>query len=74
MKLSLCTAPLLPLLFVSTITTQIRAQRYEVGEPVKDFTSYYCANDSGEFRLWHHNGAVNGGDYRVVWLSFFNVW
>ena len=61
---------LLPLMFLGILS----AQTYGVGDTIPDFTAPICANGEGTFSLYDYNGAVNGGDYSVVWITFLASW
>ena len=61
---------LIPLLLAGLLS----AQPYAVGDTVVEFTTNICANDSGSFTLNDYNGALNGGNYHVIWLNFFASW
>ncbi|MFQ6674011.1 MAG: hypothetical protein ACE5GH_04405 [Fidelibacterota bacterium] len=52
----------------------LSAQGYAVGDTVEDFQSPICANGEGDFHLYDYNGDVNGGDYSVIWVTFFASW
>tara|TARA_B100000767_G_scaffold274756_1_gene308781 strand:+ start:2589 stop:2810 length:222 start_codon:yes stop_codon:yes gene_type:complete len=47
----------------------------QIGEISPDFSAPICANSEDDlFTLYQLNGAVNGGDYKVVWLNLFTSW
>lgn len=47
----------------------------EIGEISPDFSAPICANSEEDlFTLYQLNGALNGGDYKVVWLNLFTSW
>lgn len=49
----------------------LQAETYKVGDQVADFTDSLCTQEL-EWSLYDHYGDLNGGDYKVVWLVFFN--
>jgi len=58
-------------LFISVTTSQSLG----VGDIASNFTIPYCENGEGVFNLYDDcNGAVNGGDYKVTWLTLFASW
>lgn len=52
----------------------LKAQPYGVGEIVEDFVAPICANGEGDISLYDYFGDFNGGNYHVVWLTFFASW
>lgn len=50
------------------------AQQYSVGDSVHNFTVPICENGSGTWELRDYNGAVNGGDYHVIYIDLFTSW
>ena len=50
----------------------LSAQNYKVGDYVADFTDSLCTA-SAEWTLYDYYGDLNGGDYSVIWLVFFNT-
>jgi hypothetical protein len=52
--------------------SNLSAQSYKVGDYVADFTDSLCSTDA-EWTLYDYFGDVNGGDYKVIWLVFFNT-
>lgn len=52
--------------------TSLSAQNYKVGDYVSDFTDSLCTIDA-EWSLYDYFGDINGGDYNVIWLVFFNT-
>lgn len=46
----------------------------QVGDDVPNFTITACANDTGTIELYDFNGAVNGGDYHVIFIEMFTSW
>ena len=62
---------LLSLLMVSSV---LKGQ-LQVGETCPDFSIPICANGSGDFELYNTaNGSENGGNYKVVYITFFASW
>jgi hypothetical protein len=58
-------------LFISVTTSQL----LDVGDIAPNFTIPYCENGEGDFNLYDEcNGAVNGGNYKVTWLTLFASW
>ena len=58
-------------LFISVTTSQSLG----VGDIASNFAIPYCENGVGVFNLYDDcNGAVNGGDYKVTWLTLFASW
>jgi hypothetical protein len=51
---------------------------YDIGETVspehQQIEIPVCANGDGTLSLADLNGNLNGGNYRVIWLSFFASW
>ena len=62
-----------------TLVGVVSAQQFQVGDVVNvNFSEPICSN-SGEmgdvdWYLFDYDGALNGGEYRVVWLIFFAAW
>ena len=53
----------------------IAAQPYGVGDTIPDFQVPLCANGEGNLSFYAtYNGDVNGGNYSVIWLTFFTPW
>ncbi|MBT4370468.1 MAG: hypothetical protein HN654_02085 [Candidatus Marinimicrobia bacterium] len=51
------------------------SQTLGVGDIASNFTIPYCENGEGYFNLYDEcNGAVNGGNYKVTWLTLFSSW
>ena len=51
------------------------SQLLDVGDIASNFTIPYCENGEGDFNLYDEcNGAVNGGNYKVTWLTLFASW
>ena len=51
------------------------SQTLGVGDIASNFTIPYCENGEGPFNLYDEcNGAVNGGNYKVTWLTLFASW
>ena len=58
-------------LFISITSSQT----LDVGDIASNFTIPYCENGVGDFNLYEEcNGAVNGGNYKVTWLTLFASW
>ncbi len=58
-------------LFISITSSQPLG----VGDIASNFTIPYCENGEGYFNLYDEcNGAVNGGNYKVTWLTLFASW
>ena len=48
------------------------SQTLGVGDVASNFTIPYCENGEGSFNLYDEcNGIVNGGNYKVTWLTLF---
>ena len=67
--------------FVSTLTLigVISAQQFQVGDVVNvNFSEPIRANSTGigndTWYLYDYDGALNGGEYNVIWLIFFAAW
>lgn len=50
----------------------LSAQTYKVGDFVSDFTDSLCSAEE-EWTLYDYYGDLNGGDYNIIWLVFFNT-
>ena len=51
------------------------SQTLGVGDIASNFTIPYCENGEGSFNLYDEcNGIVNGGNYKVTWLTLFASW
>jgi len=51
------------------------SQTLDVGDIASNFTIPYCENGEGSFNLYDEcNGIVNGGNYKVTWLTLFASW
>ena len=58
-------------LFISITSSQTLG----VGDIASNFTIPYCENGEGYFNLYDEcNGAENGGNYQVTWLTLFSSW
>ena len=62
-----------------TLTGFASSQSFQVGDVVDvNFTEPICSNSGGmgeaEWYLFDYNGALNGGEYRIIWLNFFAAW
>ncbi|NOZ74959.1 MAG: redoxin domain-containing protein [FCB group bacterium] len=59
----------------SLLTGQIP---YDIGATIslehRETELALCANGDGTFRLEDFNAATNGGNARVIWISFFTSW
>ncbi len=62
----------LSLILVSAVL--LNAQPYEAGDMIGDFSASICANGEGNLNLYDYYGDFNGGDYNVIWLTFFASW
>ena len=61
------------------LTGLASSQSFQVGDVVDvNFTEPICSNGGGigndDWFLYDYNGALNGGEYRVIWLNFFAAW
>ncbi|MFQ6676647.1 MAG: redoxin domain-containing protein [Fidelibacterota bacterium] len=54
--------------------TGVFSQTIEVGDTLRTLTAPVCANGEGEFSLDAYDGARNGGDYSVTWMTFLASW
>jgi len=51
------------------------SQTLGVGDIASNFSIPYCENGVGYFNLYDEcNGVVNGGNYKVTWLTLFASW
>ena len=62
-----------------TLVCVVSAQQFQVGDVVNvNFSEPICSNSGGmgdaDWYLFDYDGALNGGEYRVVWLIFFAAW
>ena len=60
------------ILFLLVGLCGLSAENYKVGDYVADFTDSLCTA-SAEWTLYDYYGDLNGGDYSVIWLVFFNT-
>ena len=60
------------ILFLLVGLCGLSAQNYKVGDYVADFTESLCTAIA-EWTLYDYYGDLNGGDYSVIWLVFFNT-
>jgi len=66
---------LLRLHILALFISQATSQSLDVGDIASNFTIPYCENGEGNFNLYDEcNGAVNGGNYKVTWLTLFASW
>ena len=57
---------------ISLVISTLAAQIYKVGDSVSDFSGSLCPEGDQTLSLNDYNGIVNGGNYHVIWLIFFN--
>jgi len=57
---------------ISLVISTLAAQIYKVGDSVSDFSGSLCPEGNQSISLNDYNGIVNGGNYHVIWLVFFN--
>ena len=61
-----------------TFASALFAQQFQVGDVVNiNFTEPICSNGglgNNTWYLYESDGALNGGEYHVIWLIFFASW
>ena len=61
-----------------TFSSALFAQQFQVGDVVNiNFTEPICSNGglgNNTWYLYESDGALNGGEYHVIWLIFFASW
>ena len=61
-----------------TLIVVVSAQQFQVGDVVDvNFTEPICSNGglgNNTWYLYESDGALNGGEYHVIWLIFFASW
>ena len=67
------------LVLALALTGLASAQSFRVGDVVDvNFTEPISSNSGGmgeaDWYLFDYNGALNGGEYRIIWLNFFAAW
>lgn len=57
------------------LVSSLVALPLQVGQISPNFTTPICANGTGDFDLYTEcNGAENGGDFKVTWITLFASW
>lgn len=64
------------ILFVFFTTNNSIFSQLQIGDISPNFSAPICANSNEiTFDLYQNtNGAVNGGNYKVIWLNLFTSW
>ena len=66
------------LLTLMAFNQSLKAQPFDIGEVVPDFTGPICTNPPNAldpvFNLSDYNGQVNGGDYKFIFIDFIATW